>query len=456
MKAYKTITILTILFLITILGVISFLGFYKVKDYKVQNIIPDYVFGKEFSKSRVIEFTVDEFATETKIYDKDGNEVTEQEDGVEYTEANGYKTVQTELNSAEAMNKDNYKKAKNIIKERLKKLDADEYSVKLNEENGTITVDMAESEKADKIISVLTAKGTFELQDSETKEVLIDSSNIKSVKSFTVSADASRLVLYLQINFNKEGKKKLEDISKVYIETKSTKVNEDGTEEEETESKEVSILIDGEEIRTTHFGETLTNGVLNIPIAAGATTNDIKDGAEKAKEYCIILNSGVMPLVYEQTNSVKDNSINIFNNKTVVYSVSAVILVAFLFLVIRLKLKGLLATAIEIGYVSLLLLALRYANVKITILGAIGIGISILINYYYTYKAFKNIDLDFIKDTTKKIALVLIPLYVLAIVFTFSSVGTISSLGMTLAWGMIIMYLYSLCITQIAIKTIKE
>ena len=110
MKAFKTITILTILLLIIILGVISFIGFYKLKDYRVQNIIPNYIFGKEFSKSRAVELTVDELATDTKIYDKDGNEVTEQEEGVEYTEANGYKTVQTSLNPEEVLNKDNFKK----------------------------------------------------------------------------------------------------------------------------------------------------------------------------------------------------------------------------------------------------------------------------------------------------------------------------------------------------------
>ena len=93
MKAYKILTIITIVILIAILSVASFMGVYKLKDYRVKNVIPNYLFGKEFSKSRVISLEIDDSTKETKIYDKDGNEITEQQDGIEYTEANGYKTV---------------------------------------------------------------------------------------------------------------------------------------------------------------------------------------------------------------------------------------------------------------------------------------------------------------------------------------------------------------------------
>ena len=91
MKAQKVITVITVTILVAILAVASFIGVYKLKDYRVRNVVPEYKYGKQFSKSREVRLIVDETLTETKIYDKDGNEVLNPEDGVEYTEENGYK-----------------------------------------------------------------------------------------------------------------------------------------------------------------------------------------------------------------------------------------------------------------------------------------------------------------------------------------------------------------------------
>ena len=110
----------------------------------------------------------------------------------------------------------------------------------------------------------------------------------------------------------------------------------------------------------------------------------------------------------------------------------------------------------QIGYISVLLLTLRYTNIKITIEGVVGIIISVVLNYMYIYLAFKNSKNNFMKDTTVKFALRLIPIYIIAIVFTFNNIASISSLGMTLVWGIITMYLYNLILTQITIKTIEE
>lgn len=74
----------------------------------------------------------------------------------------------------------------------------------------------------------------------------------------------------------------------------------------------------------------------------------------------------------------------------------------------------------------------------------------------YIYNAFKNLEDRFMKDTTFKFAIQLIPIYIIAIIFTFNKFASISSLGMTLFWGIITMYLYNILLTQITVKTIKE
>ena len=75
MKTNKVIKIITIILLIAIITIASIFGVYKLKDYKVRNIIPEYILGMEFTESRVIDLAVDR-AAKTIIYDKDGNEIS--------------------------------------------------------------------------------------------------------------------------------------------------------------------------------------------------------------------------------------------------------------------------------------------------------------------------------------------------------------------------------------------
>ena len=145
MKAHKIITITTIILAIIIISIASFGGIYKLKEYKVVNVVPDYLLGMKFNNSRVANFTVSNEIAETKIYDKDGNEVTEKQEGVEYTEENGYTTVETKVNSEESLTTSNYKLAKKILEKRLKDLRAEQYTIKLDEKNGNIQVETSEN-----------------------------------------------------------------------------------------------------------------------------------------------------------------------------------------------------------------------------------------------------------------------------------------------------------------------
>ena len=456
MKAQKIIIIFTIILLVAILSVASFLGIYKLINYKVRNVVPDYILGKEFTKSRAVELTVDDSVASTKIYDKDGNEVLEQEEGVEYTEENGYKTEEIKTNPEDLLTAENYIKAKKIIAKRLKKFGVDQYKVKLDEETGAINLDIPENDDTDRIISNLISIGKLELVDSQTNEVLLDSTCIKDTK-VVYSQSEEGTIVFLQIQYNKEASKKLEEISKTYIQTKGTTTNEEGEEEETTETKNVSLMFDGQSLRTTYFGdEPITNGLLNLPIGQSKDTSTLQEYVENAKKISTLINIGIMPISYTQKSEVKENSVNILDNKIVFYAGIAVIAIAAVFLIIRLKLKGILALVLQIGYVALLLLTLRYTNIKITLTGLIGIGISIILNYFYVYIAFKNIDENFVKETTRKFAIKLIPFYIIAVIFTFNSLANIFSIGMTLFWGILVMYVYNLCLTGIMIKTIKD
>lgn len=455
MKAHKIITITTIILAIIIISIASFGGIYKLKEYKVVNVVPDYLLGMKFNNSRVANFTVSNEIAETKIYDKDGNEVTEKQEGVEYTEENGYTTVETKVNSEESLTTSNYKLAKKILEKRLKDLKAEQYTIKLDEKNGNIQVETSENKDTDEILAVLAQKGVFELQDSETKEVLLNNSNIKST-AVVYGQTESGVAVYLQIKFDKDGTKKLEEISKKYVKTTEKQTNENGEEEDKEVTKEVSILFDGQEYRSTYFGDTITDGTLNVAMGSGKDSSSVENYVLIANELKAILNSGILPIQYEISENTVSPRITTDNIKMAAYVVLAIFAISLIYFVIKLKLKGLLAAVLQIGYTALLLLTLRYTNVVISLEGIVGILVGIILNYMFIYFAFKNVEGNFVKDIMAKFTVRLIPIYIIAIVFTFNRLANIASLGMTLVWGLIILYVYNLIFTQVTLKEIKK
>ena len=433
MKAYKIITIISVILLIAIISVASFSGIYKLKDYKVREVVPEYILGMEFTNSRIVELKVDTSVKETKIYDKEGNEITEQQEGVEYTEENGYTVIENKVNPDDRLTKENYEKAKKIIVSRLVKLGTEQYTIRQDLNNGNIQIQMTENDNTYNIISNLTKKGTFELADSETKEVLIDSSRMKSAEVVYGQADTGTTV-YLQIKLDKEGKRKLEEISKIYTQSVVQTTNEEGKTEESTETKKVDLILNGETYNSTYFGDTLSNGILNIPMGTSSDSSSLQEYVNTAKQMSIVLSNGTLPITYTEEDYVLNNNLDLINNKTVLVIAITIFVIAIIFLIVKLKLKGILAVILEVGYVAFLLLALRYTNTKITLEGIIGIGISIILTYIYIYKAFKENSSNFIKGVTRKFGLSLIPVYLVAIIFTFNSIANIFRLGMTLVW----------------------
>lgn len=455
MKAHKIITIVTIILAVIIISVASFGGIYKLKEYKVVNIVPEYLLGMEFKNSRVANFTVSNEISETKIYDKDGNEITEKQEGVEYTEENGYKTVETKVNSDEILNSSNYKLAKKIFEKRLKDNNVEQYIIRLDETNGNIQLEIPENDDTNELLSILTQKGTFELQDNDTKEVLLNNDNVKNAK-VVYGQTESGVSVYLQIKFNKVGTQKLEEISQKYIQTTEQQTNENGEVEENEVTKEVSIVFDGQDYKTTYFGDKISDGTLNVPMGSGTDNSAIQNYILAANELVSLLNNGILPIQYEINENVVSPKISTQNIDIATYIIATLFAISLIYLIIKLKSKGILAIILQIGYVALLLLTLRYTNVVISLEGMVGILVGIILNYMFLYYAFKNIENNYIKETVAKFAVRLIPIYIIAIVFTFDRFSNIASLGMTLVWSLIILYVYNLIFTQVTIKEIEK
>lgn len=416
----KTQKIITVILLVAIITLASFVGIYIKEEYRVSNIVKDYTLGMEFKDSRVINFEVNK-----------------------------------EENAGELLTVENYKQTESIIKNRLKNLGVDQYKIELDEGNGNIHVRIPENKDTDTIIYYLLQSGTFELKDSKTEETLIDTNSVDKV-DVVYSQGETSTGIYLQIKFNKEGQQKLEEISKIYVSITNESTNDDSKTEENTEAKKVKLYINGEAVTETYFGDTITDGTLNIIVGEASDPATLEQYRVVAEETSTILNSGVLPIIYTETDNVEATTIKTEHIKIGIYVALGILAVMIVIFVIVLKAKGLLASILQIGYIALLLLALRYTNVKITFEGILGIVLASIINFKYIYKGFKNIDKNFVKDVTGKFALKLIPIYIIAIILSFNKIANIYSLGMTLVWGIIVMYIYNLTLTQITLKTIKE
>jgi len=124
----KVILVIGIILVVAALIAVSLFGIYvKNENGEKRNIIPNYKMGMEFSSAKKIIASVSDAVSSEKIFDKEGNEITEKEDGVEYTEENGYKIEQTKVNPDDKKTLENYKSSKETLKKKLDNLKIPEY-----------------------------------------------------------------------------------------------------------------------------------------------------------------------------------------------------------------------------------------------------------------------------------------------------------------------------------------
>lgn len=438
MKKSKLVKGLTVLMIIAIC-LISFAGIFVKKQGKMQNILPEYQLGMNLNGARVAKFKVSD-KTEEIVYDPSGNVTTDgkNEDG---SLKEGYTKEDKAINSEESKNENNYKTAKKIMENRLKNMGVSEYQVRLNSNSGEIIVEVPEDSNTDEVISNLTYLGRFEIKDSDTNEVLMNNQDVKQA-SCVYGSTSTGTVVYLNIEFNKEGTKKFEDITKTYI----SSTNEEG----KTATKNVSIELDGESMIKTYFNETISNGVLPLTIGSASTSSEeITSYIRQANQVAGLIDAGVMPVQYELAeNNYMSPSVDTTTIKIIMGVIGIILVIGFINWIVRYKVNGVFSTISYLGFIAITLLAIRYANVVIS-LEAITAAILLLFASYvvftYTLKQFAKKDanqFDIIKETYKRYASIFAPVLIMAVVFTFINWLPISSIGMNLFWEITILVIY--------------
>ena len=467
MKAQKKLSIVLILLLIILISIISFVGiFYQDKNQMV-NVIPAYSLGTDLSGYRKILLTVDE---------------------------------EDENNTEDILNYDNYVKSANVIKARLKSMGIEDYTVRCDESTGQIEITIPENDQTEYILSDITQKGSFEIRNTANNEVLMNNDDIRSVKVDVVQSSYSvgTSSIYMDINFNNAGSKKFKNITRDYQNVVSNDTTDNGVAENETTDSEASqsefddnstsettanettnetsnevseetandedntteigLYIDGTSMMTTSFTEIIDNGVMSLSLGSSSSDEQTKTLKYQAESLAAILENDAMPVQYSITGNVyisspiEQSTINILIGIGI-----CIALIMLIVAIIKYRAKGVIVSVCMVGFIALYLLILRYTNVVITLEGIFSIGLVFVINYILNImilnKLQNNVEKTFTKALTKFV-LSMIPMLILAVVCCFSSWMSLFSFGMILFWGLVTSVIYNLIITRSFFKCI--
>ena len=433
---------------------------------RMENKVKDYEFGRELEGERVIEL---------KASDGTSDENTE-----ENTDEN--------TTNSENLTVENYEVVKRTIEKRLKSLGAEDYTISLNKEDGTIRVELPEDDKTDDYAYYLVASGKVQLKEKDTENELLGDSMIdKAQYTYKTNSDGAYQI-YLELLLTKEGQAKIEEVQNTYavladevkeIEDASKSSDENSSNTDKENSTEEDITLENE--KSTENTGTNTEGTKKIAKLSIAGTEynvdkieknkiTVKIGSEtsnntsvnnnmaKAAEIAMLINSGKYPIEYKAQNNRFVYS-DISKEQLVYFAliIAVILLVIFVVFTIKYKTKGLLASISCIGFIASLSLLLRYTNVSISIEGIGAIILTILIDLKLNQMILSKIKkMDFVNEATlntyKDLFLKLVPIMIISLVFCFSGWSNLSSFGMIMFWGIILIVVYNACITKTLLK----
>ncbi len=482
MKAQKKLNIVLVVLVIILVSIVSFVGVYHVEKNQMVNIIPSYKLGTNISGYRKVTLEVhddsEDMDSETVTLE-DENTISD-ENAILTNEIEDEKTEETSTEN----NVDNYKKSAEIFKNRLKSLKVEDYNVTVDENTGKIELSLPENDQTDIILSDLASVGKFEITDTNTGDVLLTNSDVKNVTVETYS-QYGYTVPYMNINFKLSGASKLKDISVEYnenavIETNTTEnevanditeeypenapSNDTEAEDEEsnTVAKTVDLKVDNTTMLSTGFSEVIDNGSLQLTMQSASDEDALKESLYGSYNVAAIIENDPLPIEYEITQNIYVQApIQLNNIYIMMYVLIAIAIVLSILMIVKFKMKGLLMSILSIGYVAVLLLAIRYTNVILSLDGILAIGLTYIINYLFSYMLLKNINnkdirrdekIEKYNKCMKKYVFILIPLVILALICCFVNWDSIYSFGMIMFWGIFISAMYNLIVTNLLIR----
>lgn len=443
----KNVKIITIILAIVLVTLVAFGGVYLKTQNRMENKVKEYDLSRELKGERRLEVKV-----------TTGEETT---------------------NTSENLTIENYKTVKKTIEKRLENLGAQDYTMSLNEEDGTIIVELPEDENTDLYAYFLTADGKAKITEKDTDTELVSDSMIeKATYSYTSNIDGEYLV-YMELKLTEEGQAKIEELQNEYAflanEIEEIEIAQEA-EEELTETEETTEGEDGEnDVEETESQETTTEEMKKIAVLTMAGSEydidkieknkiRVKIGSETANtsyvnnyisiaaEISMLINSGKYPVEYE----IEDNQFvytDITTEQMIYFAiaVAVILLIICVIFIIKYKTNGLVASVSCVGFISILLLLLRYTNVNISIEGIGAIILTLIINLKVNQimlSQTKGIDY-------KNLVLKFVPIIIITLVFCFAGWSNLNSFGMIMFWGLALIAVYNIVVTKTLLK-LKE
>ena len=497
----KKVKILTIVLAIILVTLIAFGGIYLPTQNRMENKVKDYELGRELDSQRVIELKIKETSTDNS--EKNSSEETTDSGNTEETEKSE-ETTSTENKSTEnELTEKDYENAKKIMENRLQALGAQDYTISLDKENGTVRVELAENDNVDMYIYYLYASQKITIKDTESKDILLNDDMIKGAKYSYSNDSKGAYQVYEEIELTKDGQAKINELLNDYallatdvteIEnakkasesestktestseestetTENTSTDEQNTESTETQSTTEETSSNSETTKktaklyvndTTYDISKIEKGKITVKIGSSSTnTTSVNNNISKAAEIAMLENAGKLPADYElDTNRYEYSSIT---QKEIIYfaiTMLAILVIILLVYCVIYKKSGILASISFVGFVSIFSLLIRYTNVAISIEGISAIIIVMIINLIINREILSktkkmNLVNEAVKSTYKNIYLKLIPVGILTIVFCLSKWESLSSFGMIMFWGLVLTAIYNVIVTR-TLLNLKE
>ena len=474
----KKIKLIAKILTIIIICLVGFVGIYLPwkQPIEMNNLVKEYNLSKDLKGYREIILKVSDA---NKVLDADKKVIGDTDSYNDDTiKEQKYTKSDEKVNSSEVLNEQNYEKSKSIIEKRLSKFGVQDYNLSMDKQSGTIYIQIPEDTNTDRVVNNITQTGSVELKDSkDDTKVYLKSENLKEAKVL-YNQETTGTAVYMSLQFNKEGKEILKNISENEYKTlpeKDTDKSEDAnneenkeadntdeskkedstesssSEENKEEQKQVTLYISGSAVTTTSFDEPVETGNIDLRTAQPTTDSDaLQNSITSAQTISALLNNGVLPIKYNvKENQYVKTDIKAETVKKVIIAVAVIVAILLVYMIKKHKTRGILATISYIGFVSLYTILLRVFNVTIALEGIAGGIIILVLNYLVNMKLLEvNGDKKEYYKSYLDIIMKLIPILVISIIFVFIPVTTLASIGMTLFWGIVLMLAYNVTLTK--------
>lgn len=439
---------LTLMILICLIFIlIGFIGIYTQNANRYANKLPNYQFAPDLKGATVLELEVDN-STNTVYYNAEGKKV----EASEVTDENkdNYTSKEEKVNQAENLTEENYEKTLKIFKERLKFLQADQYNIDLDKKTGKIVLTF-EDQYPEDIESILPMEGKLELIDVKTQDMLIDYSYIKSAEA-TYASTEDGYTIYLNLKLNEAGVERIKNIEGYKLTT-----NDNG----EVTTNNFSVKFDEDEMAEVSYNDiVLTGKNLRVTIASNLTSNtSVNSKLNTATVTAKLVTIGKTPVVYKiaaeeyvKTAVSREEIVGL----TIVLII--ILVVTFIYFIVKYKVNGILSVIATLANIAIFLIIIRLTNITISLnvmagmVALIIINTDLVIHLLEEIKKEDNTIGEIVKNAyLKTIDVLMIGLITFA-VFAFSKMTVISSMGLALFWGWLVVVLGNLLLTVPMLK----